>query len=330
MGAQRLRFYPFALPTQIQTYGSADVPSAKLFVIADKDVGAPAKRVHPQILGTILTRRMIALFRAVRLALHIGYGLTLAVAYPWFALPIRRRILQQWSADMLHILNVRIDIAGDDPLHKLHHGLIVTNHISWLDVFVLNAVVPMRFIAKSEVRRWPVIGWLCARAQTLFLERGKARSAARINVQLVELLQHGECLAVFPEGTTTDGSQVAHFHASLLQPAIDAGAQVHPVAIRYQDSDGTHSTAAAYIDDLSFGASIWNILSTPQLHVRLIATPPLDAQNMDRRSLTRASQDRIGNALRTASLTPKTAIQATEFAETTDSESLFQPVIAST
>ncbi|MFZ2162350.1 MAG: lysophospholipid acyltransferase family protein [Sideroxyarcus sp.] len=247
-----------------------------------------------------MTRRIIALFRATRLALHIGYGLTLAVAYPWFSLALRRRILQRWSADLLHIFNVRIDIGSDDPLHKLRHGLIVTNHISWLDVFVLNAVVPMRFVAKSEVRRWPVIGWLCARAQTLFLERGKARSAARINVQMITLLHQGECLAIFPEGTTTDGTQVAHFHSSLLQPAIDAEALVHPVAIRYQDYDGMHSTAAAYINEMSFGASMWNILSEPELHVRLIATPPLQAQEMDRRTLTRTAHERIGSALREA------------------------------
>jgi 1-acyl-sn-glycerol-3-phosphate acyltransferase len=243
-------------------------------------------------------RQLVALFRAARLAMHIGYGLLLSVAYPWFGLALRRRILQRWSADLLHIFNVRIDIDGNDPLRKLRHGLIVTNHISWLDVFVLNTVVPMRFVAKSEVRRWPVIGWLCARAQTLFLERGKARSAARINVQMVTLLQSGECLAIFPEGTTTDGTTVAHFHSSLLQPAIDAGALVHPVAIRYQDTGGAHSTAAAYIDDLSFGASMWNILSEPELHVCLIATPSLNAQDMDRRTLTQTAHERISSALR--------------------------------
>lgn len=247
-----------------------------------------------------MLRKFIASFRAARLALHIGYGLTLAIAYPWFARDVRRRILQNWSAGLLAIFNVRVDIAEDDDLHGLRHGLIVTNHISWLDVFVLNAVVPMRFVAKSEVRRWPVIGWLCVRAQTLFLERGKARDAARMNVQLVALLQSGECLAVFPEGTTTDGSHVAHFHSSLLQPAIDAGAQVFPVAIRYQDESGARSNAAAYIDDISFGASMWRILSTPQLHVQLIATPPLDACTLDRRALTHAAHDRIAAALDSA------------------------------
>ncbi|MBI4809734.1 MAG: 1-acyl-sn-glycerol-3-phosphate acyltransferase [Nitrosomonadales bacterium] len=247
-----------------------------------------------------MIRRLIALLRAARLALHIGYGLTLAVAYPWFAPSIRRRILQSWSAGLLDIFNAKVDIAANDPLHSLRGGLIVTNHISWLDVFVLNAIVPMRFVAKSEVRRWPAIGWLCARAQTLFIERGKARAAARMNVQLVGLLQRGECLAIFPEGTTTDGSRVAHFHSSLLQPAIDAQAQVHPVAIRYQDELGARSTAAAYIDELSFGASMWNILSTPELHVRLIATTSLDACTLDRRNLTQAAREQIGAALAAA------------------------------
>ncbi len=246
-----------------------------------------------------MTSRLVALFRALRLALHIGYGLSMAVAYPWFTLEIRRRILQQWSADLLCIFNVHIEIDGDDPLHALRYGLIVSNHISWMDVFVLNAVVPMRFVAKSEVRRWPVIGWLCARAQTLFIERGKARSAARVNVRLVELLRRGECLAVFPEGTTTDGKKVAHFHSLLLQPAIDAHAQVHPIAIRYQDRFGAHSTAAAYIDETSFVASMWNILTTGRLHVRLAVTPPLDAGGMDRRNLTMAAHRHISTALDT-------------------------------
>lgn len=242
-------------------------------------------------------RTAVTVLRGTRLALHIGYGLLLAIAYPWFDLKIRRRILQRWSTELLQIFNVRIDIARDDPLHTLHSGLIVTNHISWLDVFVLNAIVPMRFVAKSEVRRWPAIGWLCARAQTLFIERGNARSAARCNVQLASLMQRGECLAIFPEGTTTDGTSVAHFHSSLLQPAIDAAATVQPVAIRYQDKNGAHSFAAAYIGEMSFGESMWSILSTPELHVRLVGTPALEANSMDRRDLTRMAHQLIGETL---------------------------------
>jgi 1-acyl-sn-glycerol-3-phosphate acyltransferase len=247
-----------------------------------------------------MLRRTIALLRAVRFSLHLVQGLITALVYPALPAHLRRHILRRWSAGLLAIFNVRVEVGPDDALHTLQGGLLVTNHISWLDVFVLNAIIPMRFVAKSEVRSWPVFGWLCAQAGTLFIERGKARDAARLNLQLVELLQAGECLAIFPEGTTTDGSLVAHFHASLLQPVIDAGTALHPVAIRYQDADGTRSTAAAYIDELSFAASLWNILSTPELHVRLIATPALGTQDTDRRTLARLAHGQICHALQQA------------------------------
>lgn len=242
-------------------------------------------------------RYSVALFRAIRLVAHVGFGLALAVAYPWFGLSSRRRILQRWSAGLLSVLNIRVVFAAKGEIQDGHPGLIVCNHISWLDVFVLNSVVPMRFVAKSEVRAWPVIGWLCARAQTLFIERGKMRSAARVNTTMAALLQQGESLAVFPEGTTTDGAQVAHFHASLLQPAIDAGAQVHPIAIRYQDERGGRSLDAAYIDEVSLGRSIWRILCSPQLQVRLLLTPSLDVRGVERRELAAQARRQIGTAL---------------------------------
>ena len=244
-----------------------------------------------------MIKRTVTVFRAARLLLHILYALAIAVSYPWLSLSLQKRILQSWSKELLDIFAIRLLIDSDDALHSVEHGLIVTNHISWLDVFVLNAVVPMRFVAKSEVRSWPVIGWLCARAQTVFIERGKARSAARVNVQLVEMLKRGECLAVFPEGTTTDGANVAHFHSSLLQPAIDAGVPVQAIALRYQDSYGLRSDAPAYIDDLSFGSSMWQILSARHLQVRLVAAAPLAAVDADRRSLTQSAHQAIAAAL---------------------------------
>ncbi len=240
---------------------------------------------------------LVAVFRALRVFVHIGYGLLLAVYYPRFSLSARRRTLQRWCAGLLDILNVSLKIPAEDYLSALPPGLIVANHISWLDVMVLNAVVPMRFVAKSEVRNWPAIGWLSVRVNTLFIERGKARDAARINRQLVDSLQAGEYLALFPEGTSTDGTQVARFHASLLQSAIDARTAVHPVAIRYQDELGVHSTAASYIDEMSFAASMWNVLCTHNLHACLIATPSLNAAGTDRRTLAEAAHAQISIAV---------------------------------
>lgn len=247
--------------------------------------------MHPPL------RKAIALIRAARTALHLGYGLLLALSYPWMFHSSRRRTLQRWSAELLKILNIHISITADDALYYLQPGIIITNHISWLDVFVLNAVVPMRFVAKSEVRRWPLIGWMCARVQTLFIERGKARDAARISGEMATVLQRGECFAVFPEGTTTDGTKVGAFHASLLQPAIDAGVQIHPVALRYQDAQGAHSTAAAYIGELSLIDSMWRIFVCHSLHVHLVATPSLDAAGSDRRTLAQQARQQISTAV---------------------------------
>jgi len=246
-----------------------------------------------------MTRRLIALFRSACFVFHLLAGLCIALIYPQLALKTRRHILQAWSTILLCIFNVRIDIDKDDLLHKFRHGLIVSNHISWLDVFVLNSVLPMRFVAKSDLRHWPVFGWLSVRVQTLFIERGKVRSAARINVEMVELLKRGESLAIFPEGTTTNGEQVAHFHSSLFQPAIDAGVQVFPVTIRYQDASGSHNIAPAYIDDMSFIASLWNILNTHSLHVRLTTSAAIDTLSGNRRELTRMAQQSISIALNT-------------------------------
>ncbi|HCI53929.1 MAG TPA: 1-acyl-sn-glycerol-3-phosphate acyltransferase [Gallionella sp.] len=245
----------------------------------------------------MLRHKMIALFRAARMALHLLYGLMIALIFPRFDADKRRRIARCWSADLLHILNIRIEITATDALHKLASGLIVCNHISWLDVFVLNSVLPTRFVAKTEVKSWPVIGWLCARSQTLFIKRGHARDAARLNRQIINLLQSGDSLVVFPEGTSTDGRHVAGFHASLLQPAIDAAANLYPLALRYQDAHGTHSTAPAYIGETTFAASLWNILKCENLHAHLSVTPTLCAADFDRRSLTATAHQQIRTAV---------------------------------
>lgn len=244
-----------------------------------------------------LFRKSVACFRAIRLVLHLGYGALLALAYPRFSTAAQRRILQRWSADLIAIFNVRVVLPEGRSQPQSSGGLIVCNHISWLDVFVLNSVIPMRFIAKSEVRSWPAIGWLCTRAQTLFVERARRRDTARVNRETVEVLQRGEPIAMFPEGTTTNGLQVRHFHSSLLQPAIDAHVAIRPIALRYYDPTGQVSTAAAYIDEMSFVESLWNILCSPALRVRLTEQTALDTDTASRRELALQSQRSIAAAL---------------------------------
>lgn len=244
-----------------------------------------------------LPGRVLACFRATRLVLHLFYGALLAAAYPCLKVALQKRILQGWSAELLNILNVKVSTTGEIPLREIKQGLIVANHISWLDVIVMNSVLPLRFVAKSEVRSWPLIGFLCARAQTIFIERNKRSDTARTNLQAVETLRLGGCMAIFPEGTTTDGTQVKHFHASLLQPAIDAQTPIYPVAIRYHDKDNKPNPDAAYIDDMSFIESMWKILSSRDLQACLTTTTALSTQVENRRVLATQAHQCISYAL---------------------------------
>lgn len=239
----------------------------------------------------------LAGLRAMRFAIHLLYGAMLAIVFPSLNIRHQQRILRRWSVELLVILNVRISTAGPLSLQDVTRGMIVANHISWLDVIVLNAALPLRFVAKAEVRRWPVIGWLCARAQTLFIERGKRSDTVHTNLRIAESLQQGNCMAIFPEGTTTDGSHVKHFHSSLLQPAIDARAPIYPVAIRYHDKNGQHHRNAAYIDDMTFVESLWKILCSRDLNARLVTTPALGTSTGNRRALAQEAHRRITFAL---------------------------------
>jgi 1-acyl-sn-glycerol-3-phosphate acyltransferase len=239
----------------------------------------------------------LACYRAVRLVIHLTYGGLLALFYPSLPVSLQKRIMHRWSAELLDVLHVRISVTGDIPLSEIKQGLIIANHISWLDVFVMSSVLPMRFVAKSEVRSWPFIGWLCARAQTIFIERNKRSDTVRTNIQAVAHLRHGNCMAIFPEGTTSDGTEVTHFHASLLQPAIDSHTSIYPVAIYYHDSTNKPNFDAAYIDEMTFVESMWKILSSRDLHVRLTTTDALSTQVDNRRVLALEAHRRISHAL---------------------------------
>ncbi|GEM_PF-65142 len=241
--------------------------------------------------------RYLACFRAVRLVLHLIYGAALATVYPYLSRGLQKRIMRQWSIDLLNVLNVRVSVAGDIPLQTIKQGLIVANHISWLDVYVMSSVLPMRFVAKAEVRNWPFIGWLCSRAQTIFIERNKRSDTVRTNKLMVEHLLEGNAMAIFPEGTTSNGTQVKHFHASLLQPAIDAQIPIYPVGIHYHDKHNKPNFDAAYIDDMSFMESLWKILSSRDLHVRITTTQELATQAENRRLLALEAHRRVAQAL---------------------------------
>jgi 1-acyl-sn-glycerol-3-phosphate acyltransferase len=232
--------------------------------------------------------------KASRLGWHLLHGAATVVrVYPRASLRSRLALKKRWSRRLLRILGIRVEVSG----RVGQRSLIVANHVSWVDIFVLNATFPTAFVAKAEVRRWPFFGWLAAKTDTLFIERGKGRQAQQMSAVMAGLLGEERRVAFFPEGTTTDGSKVLAFHAALFQPAIEAGAHVQPVAIRYVDAAGRPSTEVAYAGDTSFLSSLATILSLNEIRVAVHCTPSIDASGIDRRRLASESRDRIVAAL---------------------------------
>lgn len=230
------------------------------------------------------------LLRLSRLLFHVMAGIWQTAVMFHFYSPARRdRVISAWSARLLKILGIRL-VAGKPPAFS-HGALLVANHISWLDIFVIHAARRVHFVSKHEVRSWPVAGWLAHRAGTLFIQRAKKTDTARINGEMHTLLQDGAWVAVFPEGTSSDGRQLRRFMPSLFQPAVKEDLPVVPAGLRYQTPEGMHCQAAAYIDDMSLGKSLWQITGEPEIVARLDFGKPL--KHDDRRALAEMSHREI-------------------------------------
>jgi 1-acyl-sn-glycerol-3-phosphate acyltransferase len=236
---------------------------------------------------------MRAAARLAGLGLHLFLGLAaVALLFPWIAPGRRLWLKRQWSRRLLRVLGVALRVAGTSP-----QGLVVANHVSFLDIFVINAVKPVAFVAKDEVRRWPLIGWLAARADTIFLERGSRSAAQRARAALVGRLRAGERAAIFPEGTTSAGDRVLPFHGALFQAAIDAGAPVTPLALRYVDASGRHSAAPAYIDDITLWQCLRAIACSEKLTAEVEVLAPLPTLVADRRHLAAHAHRIVAHAI---------------------------------
>lgn len=208
----------------------------------------------------------------------------------------RAQQVQAWALTLLAIIGVRVKVHGN-PIAE-GPALLVANHISWLDIPVLHAARHCRFISKSAVRRWPLIGRLATGADTLYLQRENRKDAKRMVQDMVKALREGDVLAVFPEGTTSDGRQVRPFHGNLLQSAIDADAPVQTVAIRYADlSTGQITQHAAYIDDDTLLGSIWRVLSAPPMVVHVHLGLAHKSEGRNRRSWAEELRQEVAGAM---------------------------------
>ena len=240
----------------------------------------------------------LRVLRSTRVAVHVAEALLkTALVLPWAGTPRRHRMIRGWSRRLLQMLQVDFRVHGLPEGGLPGNVLIVANHISWLDIFVLNTLQPARFVAKADLRRWPVAGWLIAGVGTLFIERDRRHDTHRVNRHVADVLAGGDVIAVFPEGTTSDGRDLLPFHTSLLQPIVDAEGHVQPIAIRYRTPDGEHSDAPAYVGDTTFLESFWRVIGERELVVELHVATALPARARHRRELSRAAEAAIRTAL---------------------------------
>jgi 1-acyl-sn-glycerol-3-phosphate acyltransferase len=179
--------------------------------------------------------------------------------------------------------------------------MIAANHVSWLDIFVVSSVHPARFIAKSEIRDWPFVGWVVEKAGTLFIRRGGRRDLAHITERAHAALANGDCVGLFPEGATTEGDKLLKFHSALFEPATANGARIHPVAIRYEHEDGTLCRAASFAGEISFMQSLGLIVRQRRIVARIAFSEPIDPAGIGRREVARTAEDRIATLLGLAS-----------------------------
>jgi 1-acyl-sn-glycerol-3-phosphate acyltransferase len=231
-----------------------------------------------------LVRVLVALARGMW-HLIVGWW-TIQLHFPRWSPAQREARVQVWAAQLLAIWGIRLVVRGRPPAGG--PVLLVSNHLSWLDILVLHAARHCRFVSKADVRRWPLVGFLATGAGTLYIEREQRRDAMRVVRAMTAALAEGDVLAIFPEGTTTDGSRLLPFHANLIQAAIAAQAPVQPVALRFADrGTGEMAHGPSYVDNDTLVGSVWRTLSGPSVDAVVVFGEPQTADGRDRRAWAR-------------------------------------------
>jgi len=183
----------------------------------------------------------------------------------------RAEWLHRTCARALRRLSIPVEHGGDIP----ESGLIVANHLSYLDILALSAIAPFIFIAKKEVRSWPIFGWIAAKAGTLFVDRERRLETGKVNESVGGALQAGLRVVLFAEGTSSDGSGVLPFRPSLFEPALAAGAPITPVFISYEASSGSVANGVCYWGEMKFVPHALKLFSIESVTARIIFGPTL-------------------------------------------------------
>ena len=224
---------------------------------------------------------------------HVFMGMwTIHAHFPKLSPEQREMRVQAWSLQFLALWGIQLRVLGQ-PVRS-GPALMVANHISWLDILVIHAARHCRFVSKSDVREWPLVGMLATGAGTLYIERTSRKDALRMVKDMADAMQNGDVVAIFPEGTTSDGRELLPFHANLIQSAIQAQAPVQPVSLKFIDGEnGETNFGPCYIGDDTLIGSMWRTLKAKRITAVLHFGEPQSANGRDRRSWAHALREDI-------------------------------------
>ena len=236
--------------------------------------------------------RFIKSLRVVGLFGRAGFLVT--VRFPSWQKPQRLAAIQNWARQVLAVLEIEIHIGNQKPPPAEFAGLVVSNHLSWLDILVLQSLMPGAFVAKTEVKRWPVVGYLAQACATVFVDRSSPRSAHSMVEDTAAAIAQGYAVVVFPEGTSSNGQSLGTFHANIFESAIRADSQVQLMTLKYLDrSTGESASSAHFIDDMTLLASIQSVMAQSTIQARVQIGECISAIGHSRKTLAQLSHAKI-------------------------------------
>ena len=234
-----------------------------------------------------------ALWKILRGLWHLLMGLwTIRMHFPELSPEQREMRVQAWALQLLALWGIHLQVIGQ-PV-TAGPALMVSNHISWLDILVIHAARYCRFVSKSDIRAWPLVGALATGAGTLYIERASRKDALRMVHDMADAMREGDVVAVFPEGTTSDGLSLLPFHANLIQSAIAAQAPVQPMSLKFVDArSGEMTLAPCYIGNDTLLGSVWRTLTAPPITAVVHFGPPQQAEGRERRAWAQALREEV-------------------------------------
>lgn len=225
--------------------------------------------------------------------LQFGRGAWIvALRFPGWQKAQKLQAIQRWAQQLLTILE--IEVHSNKLPQADFSGLVVSNHLSWLDILVLQSLMPGCFVAKTEVRRWPVVGYLAQACATIFVDRSSPRSARSMVDDTAAAIAKGYAVVVFPEGTSSNGQNLGDFHANIFESAIRAQAPVQLLSLQYVDSrSGNAAAAAHFIDNMTLIESLKDVMGTSTIQARVHIGECIGAQGHTRKTLAQHAHQTI-------------------------------------